>query len=103
MAIRLNMQESSLKKKRGISFFADSRGKNFDLLNIESSGKHILVENVEADGKPRDRAGFGIPEPETAVDSAILFKKDQQVTGKTLKSNFGAVREESAALEANLY
>lgn len=103
MAIRLNMQESSLKKKRGISFFADNRGKNFDLLNIESSGKHIQVESVEQDVKPRKSIGFNIPEPETAVDSALLFKKDQGAGGKTLKSNFGAVREESSALEANLY
>ena len=34
----LNMQDSSLKKKRGISFFADSRHKrDFDLLNVDSS------------------------------------------------------------------
>lgn len=81
MAIRLNMQESSLKKKRGISFFADNRGKNFDLLNIESSGKHIMVENVDTYAKPRNSmtqmeniAGYPAHEPDTAVDSANLLK-----------------------------
>lgn len=41
MAMRLNMQESSLKKKRGISFFVDNRRKDFDMLNIESSSKFV--------------------------------------------------------------
>ena len=49
--MRLNMLESSLKKKRGISFFADNSRKDFDLLNIESQDEYICVEDVDDFGK----------------------------------------------------
>lgn len=37
MSLRLNIQESSLKKKRGLSFFVDGRNKGeFNILDIDS-------------------------------------------------------------------
>lgn len=85
MAIRLNMENSALKQKRGISFFVDNRRKDFDLLNIESqSGKYIQIDDMECEknnsfGKPRNSMGnyqsaehYIANEPDTAVDTALL-------------------------------
>lgn len=37
MSLRLNIQESSLKKKRGLSFFLDKRNKGeFNILDLDS-------------------------------------------------------------------
>jgi hypothetical protein len=104
MAMRLNMQESSLKKKRGISFFVDNRKEDFDLLNNEQSmPRQIHVENMDGSfSKPRNslkahqRTDGVTPdrhqhEPETAIDSSFLFKnnKNLEASGKSsLQSNF---------------
>lgn len=74
--VKLNIQESSLQKKRGISFFADKRNKEFNLLeqdwaegsfdrrNAHNSIAYAKGEYYQtADGQP-------YVEPNTAVDSA---------------------------------
>lgn len=80
MAMRLNMHESSLKKKRGISFFVDNRKQDFDLLNIESKPHQIIIENI--DNCRRSNANISTDdhhklEPETAIDTSYLFDNRQ--------------------------
>ena len=98
MAMRLNMQESSLKKKRGISFFVDNRKEDFDLLNSQGAlPRQIHVENMDSFSKPRNslkahqRSGVTPDrhpenEPETAIDSSFLFKNNKhlETAGKSL-------------------
>lgn len=111
--MRLNLQESSLKKKRGISFFVDNRKKDFDLLNIESKGtKLIQIDDVDANCKRRNlqqaqwkSAERSIQnEPDTAIDSANSLKYlGKHFESKQYQRNLGGiVRTEPSALDIGL-